>query len=385
MSDTTRFDVAVVGGGLIGSAAARHLAEAGHSVAVIAAPEPSDWTTSPGPFASHYDSGRITRTMSMDPVWAELAVRSIGRYADIEARSGIRFHEPLGLAWLGTGIEPAVTNAIERGAAARMVTADWLAETCGIVMPQFDGMEAAWEDGPAGVVNPRQLAAAQLALAAQANATVHRKAAAGLRPADGAVAIVVGTETVVADRVLVAAGAYTEHLTGVDLQLDRQLRTTLRVDMGEMPGLPSIICDQVEHPYIGDMYANPPVTYPDGRRLFKIGCEVVDPPRAEDVSDIAAWFGTGGDPEEAAALLETTRTILPNAAISSWDTVPCVITRTARRYPLIGWVDDRVAIATGGNGSAAKCSDELGRLASELFSAEGWMDTALGAATFAPR
>jgi len=50
MSDMEQFEVVVVGGGMIGSAAARHLAEAGRRTALVAAPEPQDWTTDGGPF-----------------------------------------------------------------------------------------------------------------------------------------------------------------------------------------------------------------------------------------------------------------------------------------------------------------------------------------------
>jgi len=378
------FDVAVVGGGLIGSAASRHLAEAGRRVAVVAAPEPVDWSTSDGPFASHYDSGRITRVMSGDPVWAELAVRSIGRYGDIEQRSGINFHTPAGLAWLGVDIEPAVANAVERGATAEMVAPDWLLTTAGIRRPDIDAMTCAWEGAPAGVVDPRRLAAAQLRLAEVAGATIVPHAASSVVRSNNSMEVHGDFGTLEADQVLIAAGAYGAELAGVDLKLDRQLRTTVRLDMGPMPNMPSIISDQVEHPYINDMYSNPPVRYPDGRFLFKIGCEVMDPPRAETIVDITRWFRSDGDPDEAAALVATTRALLPAADIRSWEAVPCVITRTPSRYPKIGWVDDRMAVAIGGNGSSAKCSDELGRLASTLFAEAGWVDNELPAEIFAP-
>ena len=52
------FEIAVIGRGLIGSAAARHLAEAGHRVVLIGPDEPVDRRTSPGPFCSHPDEGR---------------------------------------------------------------------------------------------------------------------------------------------------------------------------------------------------------------------------------------------------------------------------------------------------------------------------------------
>ncbi len=39
-------------------------------------------------FATHYDEGRVTRSTATDPVWAELAQKSIHRYRDLERQSG---------------------------------------------------------------------------------------------------------------------------------------------------------------------------------------------------------------------------------------------------------------------------------------------------------
>ena len=71
------YDVAVVGRGLIGSAAARHLAESGMQVVVIGPDEPADRRLSLGPFCSHPDEGRITRVAGRTPIWSQMAARSI--------------------------------------------------------------------------------------------------------------------------------------------------------------------------------------------------------------------------------------------------------------------------------------------------------------------
>ena len=86
-----QFQYAVVGRGLTGSAAARHLAEQMPGVVLIGPDEHADWQSHGGVFASHYDEGRITRTIDPDENWARFANRSIARYRDIEARSGVAF------------------------------------------------------------------------------------------------------------------------------------------------------------------------------------------------------------------------------------------------------------------------------------------------------
>ena len=93
---TQHFRTIIVGCGLLGAAAARHLAAMDEGVAVIGPQEPADKVRHEGVFASHYDEGRITRTIDRDPVWARLANRSIARYAEIERESGIDFFTEAG-------------------------------------------------------------------------------------------------------------------------------------------------------------------------------------------------------------------------------------------------------------------------------------------------
>ena len=85
-------DVAVIGAGLIGSAAAKYLSKEGANVTLIGA----EAGNRHGIHASHYDEARITRLTSPDAVWAHLAHASQQRYASIEEESGIQFHSGCG-------------------------------------------------------------------------------------------------------------------------------------------------------------------------------------------------------------------------------------------------------------------------------------------------
>ena len=92
MSGTATFDLAVVGHGMVGAAAARHAAMTGARVALIGpAEQPRALWSDLNTFGAHFDEGRITRKTDIDPVWARLAARSIDRYAEIEEQSGIPF------------------------------------------------------------------------------------------------------------------------------------------------------------------------------------------------------------------------------------------------------------------------------------------------------
>ena len=156
---TDLFDVVVIGRGMVGAAAARHLAEAGHAVVVVGPDEPEDRRTSEGPFCSHPDEGRITRIAGRTSVWSELAARSIGRYQDIAARSGVEFHQPRGLVASLPTVPQWLENSEHAGGSARPVDPDWVVGTTGIAVS--DRHPVLYEGPPAGLVNPRRLVAAQ--------------------------------------------------------------------------------------------------------------------------------------------------------------------------------------------------------------------------------
>ncbi len=69
---------------MIGASAARHLAEDGLDVAVVAPLEPTDPAAHTGPFGAHYDETRLSRTVQRGAVEAELARRARAAVASIE-------------------------------------------------------------------------------------------------------------------------------------------------------------------------------------------------------------------------------------------------------------------------------------------------------------
>ncbi len=370
-SGASPVDVAVVGGGMIGSAAARHLAEAGLSVVVIVAPEPDEanLASSSGPFSSHADAARITRIIDSDPIWASLAAASIARYEDLERRSGIRFHDPVGLVWakLAETSSSALDEAAELGADVRPASPEWLFDDVGIAIPESAGLNCAYEGPPAGLVDPRRLVEAELTLAERAGATVANGPATALRSSGDSVAIHGPFGEIQAHRVLLASGMYGAELAGIELEMARWPRTIVRAEIDCAPNLPSLIVERVDTQDIDHIYWTPPVLYPDGRTMLKLGGTHARSEPLQRTDQIAKWFASGGSAEEASALRAAIDELLPGASVHSWEAVPCVVTKTPTGYPHLGWVDDRVAVAVAGNGSAAKSCDEIGRLASSLF------------------
>ena len=77
MSINTIYDIAVIGRGMMGTSAAKHLANQGVSTIIIGPGEPKNKSTHMGVFGSHYDSGRITRILDRDPYYAKISEVSI--------------------------------------------------------------------------------------------------------------------------------------------------------------------------------------------------------------------------------------------------------------------------------------------------------------------
>src|ERR671931_167612 len=221
--------IIVIGRGLVGSAAGRHLSALTDGVVVLGPDEPTDHAAHTGVFASHYDEGRITRAVDQDPAWAVTAKRSIERYAGIAARFPF------------------------------------------LAVP--DGAEGLYEGGRAGYISPRAMVRAQTEVARQQGALIIADEAISLRPTAGGVEVDTGRGgTLRAERVLVATGGFTDAcgLLPVDLKLRVFGRTVVLayIDDGllaELGGMPAVIDAE------SGAYILPPIRYPDRRHYLKIG------------------------------------------------------------------------------------------------------------------
>jgi sarcosine oxidase len=381
-------DVAVIGRGMIGAAAARHLAEGGFTCALVGQAEPDEWAdvaarqTSDGPFSSHFDEGRITRVAGRTTAWAELAARSIARYQDIAARSGIGFHTPAGLVATLATVDDWIDAGLIMGSDIRKVERDWVRERFGIELP--DRHPAAFEGPPAGYINPRRLVAAQAALAEQAGSSVIDGVADTVERVDGAFQITGTWGSTSADRVLLATGGFGERLLDAKLKVDRQARTVLLAETDDQSPIPSVIVGDPPDARLSSIYWVPPVTFPDGRRCLKIGGSLIEDRALTDPDALIEHFHGDGYGREIEALEFSLRALLPDVAFTSITSRPCVVTETPSEHPYVGFVEDGIAVALGGNGSAAKSSDELGRLAASLFTDDGWTDH-LDQALFEPQ
>lgn len=373
------FKYIVVGRGMMGAAAARHLAETADGVALIGPGEPADIKSHQGVFASHYDEARITRTIDGDADWALLANRSIARYADIAERSGVEFYAPVGCLMVGPergGDNPFVDDV--RTAAARLgVSTELLdGENLENRFPYFSfepGCEGVFEMNNAGYVNPRALVKAQAILAEKAGVSLIDDIVVSTREEDGRASVQTASGAVyTADRVLVAAGGFsiTKDLLPQPVALDVYARTVAffeigEGDLGQYADMPSLIYEPREP--TKHIYLLPPVRYPDGKFYLKIGGDPDDKRLGSD-PEIREWFRSGGRESVRDHLSDIVGTLVPSIDLSRVSMAACVVSKTRSGYPAIGFTaSSRIAVLTGGNGTAAKSSDEIGRLGAVLL------------------
>ena len=360
----TRFDHVVVGGGMMGAPCARHLAEAGHRVALVAAPEPRPG--GPGPFASHHDAARVTRRVASDEDWSLLSRRSIARYRDLEQRSGRRIFREVGGVMAGFREGPLAAwteRLLSIAAALDDPPPTTKGGESGWSLPE--GAMGTWERREAGWIDPRAMRDAQVALARRAGATLFPAAAVAragrdVRLADGTI--------LSAGHVVLATGphAASDGLLPRRPAMTVWARTVAFWEVGEaeaarLATLPTCIwAPGPDWDY--DLYALPPVRYPDGRWRIKVGGQK-DGPQIGSAAEMARWFGGGGgDPAVGRALLRELRRVLPDVRVERETFGPCAVVWTPTGHPYIDEATDGVTVLAGGNGAAAKCGDELGRL-----------------------
>ncbi|GMH41818.1 hypothetical protein BSKO_09728 [Bryopsis sp. KO-2023] len=403
-ANETPYDVCVVGRGMMGSAAIRHLAKKGVRVVGVGPDEKprSDWGDV-DVFGAHYDEGRVTRRTDPDPTWAALAARSIGRYAEIEEESGVKFYHEVGHLFVGVpgtaSFDRRVRTACNAGTQTQRL--NW--EDLKMHFPYFDfprSCEGLWEKTSAGWVSARGQVSAQTIAAERQGAVIVPEVVDRVEECEDG--FLVHTETgkiFQSSKVLVAAGGFSNFReliprhygrpsnTGVPEKalLDCTLKTAqvVRVALGgkdveRLSNMPSVIC---VYDSMG-CYILPPIKHGDGKTYIKMGAEWKNfnsndiecgKKELESYSELVDWYRNGGSSLLEGKLLNLLRDIVP--ALNAVDVISetCATTHTATGHAYCGMVSEKLGILVGGNGAAAKSADELGLMgAGCIFSESGW-------------
>lgn len=380
------FEFVVVGKGLMGSAAARHLAEAGREVALIGPDEPIDRTAHSGVFGSHYDSGRIVRVLDRDPLWATLAQSAIARFREQEAATRVPFFSEVGVLFVAPA-DAAVSDylpALEKTAASVHA----LYERVGVIDLTGFVRGASFRSGCAGLfqrrhaghIDPRQHLLANITAIRQWGGNVRNDRVLRIETTPEAVLLHAEKETLRARQVIVATGAYTNAMQypGRRLHLWAETWSVLlaRVEGEEIAALRAMPCvlykpaAPEEHAYV-----LPPIRYPDGGWYLKIGWPFSHE-RLVDLTHLTRWFQAPVPEEMQTHLARLLRALFPDIRFASLHCEPCCTTHTPSGYPYIDFADNhRIIWLVGCNGYAGKSADELGRLAARLVLDGRWTDS----------
>jgi sarcosine oxidase len=370
----TIYDVIVIGRGLIGSAAARHLARNGAHVCLIGPGEPADHRTHTGVFGSHYDSGRIVRILDPIPHYALIAKRAIQRFRPLESETGICFYHEAG--YLVVSNNSDYLSDMEARAQEFYPQVEHIpcAELAGR-FPYFhfpNDVQALYQATAAGYLNPRRHIVAQNKALESLGGAVIDDVVTELDSNSPVLRVRMERGWVQAQKVVLATGAFA-NVGGI---IPRKISFGVvphTVVLGEIPssqlpalkGMPSLSYRTGDDP-MRFVYFLPPIQYPDGKHYVKIGHSKGDS-MANDAESLIRWFQSDGDPQRIEWLVETLHNLLPEVTFNSLHSRSCVTTTSPTGMQFIDRFDDqRIYALLADNGQCAKSADELGYIAASF-------------------
>ena len=374
------YKIAVIGRGLIGSAAGRHLSMISDGVAVIGPGEPKDTVKHDGVFASHYDEGRMVRLVDPSIPWSITAKRSIERFSQLEIDSGIDFFTNSG--YLGLQGPEHLDYVEQSEFSAKTVNADFKRISSSDIRKNYpflsidDNTVGLVESGLAGHISPRNMVEAQTKMARKYGADIVEQEVKTISVNGNSVEILLrNNEKLYADKALVATGAFTDacDLLPKSLNLIVYGRTVVLAEIDDE--LQQVLSTM---PTMGvaesNAYILPPIKYPDGKTYLKIGIGSTSDKKLNSRSELIEWFqGTGSENNFRDFREYISELIPPLKDSKNWHTKSCAVTQTVTGLPYIDYVyDDRIVVATGGNGKAAKSADDWGWVAAQLAVNNDW-------------
>ena len=369
------YKIAVIGRGLIGSAAGRHLSMISDGVAVVGPNEPEDSVKHDGVFASHYDEGRMVRFVDPHIPWSITAKRSIERFSQLQMDSGINFFTTSGYLGLQG---PEFLDYLEGSEfSAKTVNANFKRINADKIRTDYpflsidDNTVGLVEEGLAGHISPRNMVNAQTKIARKFGADIIEYEVEKISLNNKAVEITLrNNEKLLAEKVLVATGAFTDacDLLPKSLNLIVYGRTVVLAEIDEH--LKKILRNMTTM-YVADSnaYILPPIKYPDGKTYVKIGIGSKSDKILNSKSELIEWFQGKGSDKDFREFREYISGLIPSLQeCENWQTKSCAVTQTSTGLPYIDYVvEDRIAVATGGNGKAAKSADDWGLFAAQML------------------
>lgn len=377
----SKYDVIVVGAGMMGSATAKYLAAEGLDTLLVG-PTEGDGS---GIHGSHHDEARITRYSGPDLIWSHLASASLRQYPEIERQSGLTFHSPCGhlrcdLPESHPGSQLSSVRDVTRELGIEAL--EMGGEEVRLRLPYLRFGESnvfTYEGKPSGIINPRVLVRAQQEIGTQRGLRVVRDVVEKIQPDNGGFSVISRQSKFECEKVVVAAGSYAALMSLLretpvlnvrpETVLLVEVSAELQAEFSEMPG---IIWNFDHHPDLPYAYILPPVLYPDGRHYIKIGADHDKDVSVTSVEACDSFMSGDGSKRTASALHELLLELIPSLNGAPMRSKPCLLTYTSHGNPYIDEIMPGWFVTAGGCGKAAKSSDQIGLLASCMVLGESW-------------
>lgn len=386
----------IVGAGMIGSAAARYASiDPTLKVCLIGPDEPED-LNSRDIFSAHYDEGRVTRIIDVDPICQQLAKASISRYTEIEKLSGISFYDPVGTIFIGEK-DAKYTVLMQQACINGNVVVEDISEINAFnrkfpFMKLLDDEVVLLDSGGAGHISARNLVAAQQQIAGKQGCVIIRDIVSNIEEcvqSMGLTKMKVTTDSgnvILAQRILICTGAFTNcrqllpnyRSLVPNMKITQDTVALLEISEQEaqrLRAMPSILYDRENYPGLSHSigaYILPPIKYPDGKWYLKIGHGSEFEKEVHTVEEIKEWYLSPGNSRVIEEYANILKNLLPGLKVISTKGKTCVTSHTPSALPYIDRITPVLTVAIAGNGKGAKMSDELGRIAAYLCIKGEW-------------
>jgi sarcosine oxidase len=348
------YDVAIIGLGAVGSAAAYHLAQRGVSVLGL------DRFTPPHALGSSHGQTRIIREAYFEhPLYVPLVQRAYELWAELERDSGRELLRITGGLSIGRAdgvlVSGARRSALEHRLPHELLSSNEIQRRYPALHPAED-MVALWEPR-AGVLSPEACIETHLALARAAGATlqlgeqVRRWSATSLSTERGEYRY---------RRLLIAAGAWTGALLqgrGVPLSVERQVLHWFHPVRHQSLFAPERCPVHLWEPAPRQYFYGFPDLGTGVKVAIHHGGETTTPDRVRrEVAD-----------EDVQAMRGLLRRFLPDADGALRSSVVCLYTNTPDEHFWIGLIDGEATVASACSGHGFKFASVIGEVLADLL------------------
>ncbi len=365
-----RYDVAIVGLGVMGSAAAHALARRGAVVVGF------DRLNPPHTMGSSHGHTRIIREAYYEhPLYVPLVQRAYQLWNELERESGIPLLKTTGGLMVGPERGPLFSGALESAQRYGIPHEVLDARVLNSRFPAYHA-SAGWLgllEHRAGMLFPEKCIQSQLAGAVAHGAELrNNEAVASWTTSASGCTLHTPKGTYHSDRVIVAAGSWLpqlleQHGLSMPLEVERQLSHWFDPEVAGDARYQAVRCPVGlwEMPD-GDVFA----TLPDEGHGVKCGMHHAGAPTSPEHVSRAV---TQGENAVARELLET---VMPGAGGKLREARVCLYTNTPDRHFIIDWLDGhRVLIVSPCSGHGFKFGSAIGQVAAELvLDGRSWID-----------